>query len=384
MKQTLQGAILMLLCLFTSSAAQAQKTTPNAYLITSSSDTLRGQLVKENSSKMLYAIQFGEAGNYKTYQAADINGYGIGDSIRYETKDVLVDGKSYTVFLQLLVDGPAKLYYTQRLHPSYNFFLQKEQGHVVPLNRSYYTGTLSSILSDCEIINVQKHKYTALSLSNLVHAYNNCFTGAQQGKVLHKSNKLTIFWGVRVGASAFHLSYQSEAGSPDHHTFGSTTEPVAGIFANIGAGKQFSVQPELTYTSRRAESTYTHTRNTTVVYNSHIKLDAHYLQLPVLLKYKFGSAKLQPYFNAGPALGLALSKDFTNTVTYQDGSTHVKSMALDNYTLGLVAGAGVQTQLTKRNALSVELRFVRDLANSNHIYKKIHFDSWQLTAGITL
>ncbi len=362
---------------------QAQKQ-QRAYLITAASDTLRGELLKEKPSDMLKKVMFGKEGVFKTYTTTEAKGYGIEDGLRFEAKEVLVDERKQTVFLQVLVDGPVKLYYAKDLHPAIKYFVQKQQEPVMPLHQSYYTGTLSTLLTDCEGIKRQKYKYASFSLSNLVNSYNNCHYAGQKSEVLIKPAKVMTSWGVRAAVHTSRLRYVDEAEAPENHTFDAEPGATAGIFVNIGvAGKRLSLQPELLYTTRTAESTYRYTSKVALDYESHIQLQARYLQVPVLLKYKLSTRKLQPYVNAGLNYGLALSKDFKKTVTYETGHTSTTEMTLDNYTLGYVAGAGLQHQLSKRNAVSLELRFTRDLANSNHVFKKIHFDTWQIAGGFT-
>lgn len=361
------------------SAVKAQNIQP-AYLITAASDTLRGELLKKNTANIISQVKFkSEGSDFKSYTASEIKGYGLGDSLRYESREVLVNEESQTIFMQVLVDGPVKLYHAEGFHASYKYFLQKQQEPVIPLHKSYYAGTLTTLLKDCALLNLQKYKYNGISLSNLVHTYNDCQYAGQPSTILLKQSKLIKTWGVRAAAHMFTLSYSSEVGEPADHQFGWSPGVTAGLFFNFQlAGKRISVQPELLYTSRKLKNVHQHSQQYTLDYESVTELNAHYLQLPVLLKYKFGTGMWQPYLNAGFNYGLALSKDYKKTVTYETGYVNRTEMALDGYTLGYIAGAGIQ-----RNALSLEARFSRDITNSNYIYKKIYYSAWQLALGFT-
>ncbi|MBD1397407.1 PorT family protein [Pontibacter sp. JH31] len=381
MKLTLYIILGLLLTLVSLTTVKAQKLQP-AYLVTGSSDTLRGEVLLNSAAKMLYEIQFKQQGNTaKTYNAADIKGYGLDDSLRFESREVMVDEKTRTIFLKVVVDGPAKLYYAQNFHPSYEYFLQKQQQAVVPLHKNYYAGTLAAMLQECDALKNHRYRYSLTGLAKLVHTYNQCSHAEQKSIILHKQSRLETRWGLRVGASAFKPNYHFETGIHSNHDFDWATGITGGIFFNFGfQGKKFSLQPELLYTSRRAKSFYEHNQPHDWYYKSTMELDAHYLQLPVLLKYRFRTEGWQPYLNAGLSYGLALSKNFRNTVTYETGYTHITEITLEKYAIGYLAGAGVQ-----RNALSADIRFNREISVSDYGYgnKDLQFNTWSLALGYT-
>lgn len=380
MKPTRDLILSLLLAFVSLPAVKAQKLQP-AYLVTSSSDTLRGEILKENTTRMLRAVQFRHQGIDQSYSSTAIKGYGLGDSLRFEAREVMVDGKAQTVFLQVLVDGPTKLYSAQGFHPSYQYFLQKQQEAVVPLHKSYYAGTLSALLKDCASLSTTKYKYNSSSLANLVQNYNNCQYAGQQSDILYKQPKFDTQWGIRMGASASKPNYPFETGIHANHDFDWLTGITGGIFFNFGfKGKRLSLQPELLYTSRKAKSVYENNQPYAWYYESVMELEAHYLQLPVLLKYRFRTKGWQPYLNAGLSYGLALSKDFKNTLTYETGYTQITEIMLEKYSMGYLAGAGIQLK-----AFSLDMRYNREITVSDYGYgtKDLQFNTWSLALGYT-
>lgn len=115
-------------------------------------------------------------------------------------------------------------------------------------------------------------------------------------------SKPGIGFGIKAGANFAKLKIES--GNTESKT-ASQTGLNAGVFAEIPASANFTVQPELTYSSMgyEIEGTY------------NVKGKYTYLSLPVLAKYTFTGSGFGIY--AGPQLGYLLSanREFNGTTT---------------------------------------------------------------------
>ncbi|MBC5994104.1 porin family protein [Pontibacter cellulosilyticus] len=391
MKQTLHTAILIFALILTGVAAQAQKSIPNAYIVTAASDTLRGQLIRESATKTVTSIQFGEPGNFRTYQAADIKGYGVEDSIRFESKEVTVGSADKTVFLRLVVDGPVKLYSGSGIEEGVEFYLQKPNSPVIQLYKAYYKGTVSSVASDCDILQSSYQgslnnlpRYTALSLADFVQKYSACKYIGQESKVYLNQSKISISYGFRALLSSSNLQLDSDL-SDVSDSFNRDNKLFGGIFLNIHmAGKRLSVQPEILYTQYNFESVYEYQHPIALDYKNTFTYKTTQLQVPLLLKYTFRANRIQPIVNAGPSISFLLSNNIKKTTTYETGQVNAKDYNDANRSVGYLGGAGLQYSLSDKKALILELRYSKDFYNNENDDMRAIISNYQVSAAITL
>ena len=86
---------------------------------------------------------------------------------------------------------------------------------------------------------------------------------------------------------------------------------VGGAFLTINTSPNFSIQPEFLYSTKGMETKFRYTFNS-VDYETVLQIKLIYVEIPVLLKYKFSTeGNLKPSFYFGPALGLNVSGNFT-------------------------------------------------------------------------
>ena len=162
----------------------------------------------------------------------------------------------------------------------------------------------------------------------------------------------------------------------------------------------FSLQPELSFVQKGfkvdaagdfagSESYYHFTTNQ--------EYTIHYLEIPVLAKYEFGSDKLRIGLQAGPSLGFGLGGKYKSTMRMQDefdydettnsegdirfyDSDEVNTTSFDhNVDFGLQAGAGV----TIFERIALDVRYGMSLTNLNHEEKSKN-RVLQLSVGVPL
>ncbi len=169
--------------------------------------------------------------------------------------------------------------------------------------------------------------------------------------------------GAKAGLSIANVSFSSGGinVSPD-----SRTSFVGGVFANIGLGETWFVQPEVLYSAKGAEFE-----------GSTLAID--YLEVPVLFGAAFpmSNSALKPMVFAGPSIGFQLSCD-------DDGFDC--SDELESIDFGLVFGAGIQYALSSVT-LFLDGRY--DLGLTNAAKGEIEAEdisaknrAWQFMAGV--
>ena len=114
-----------------------------------------------------------------------------------------------------------------------------------------------------------------------------------------------------------------------------------GVFADIKAGKTLMIQPELEFVTKGCSFT------------GGSSIDLAYIELPVLVKAKFGEpkSKARPTVFVGPAIGMLMS------AKANPGGVDIKD-EMNSMNLSVVGGAGVDI-----DKITVDVRYDLGLSN---------------------
>ncbi len=152
-------------------------------------------------------------------------------------------------------------------------------------------------------------KKTLLSLALLTG-----FAGAAQAQ--------SITYGVKAGASLTNFM-GSDVDNSSANKFGFH----AGVLANFAVNDMFSIQPEVLYSMKGAQSSA----------NSSEKFNLNYIDVPVLVKVATGATGL--FFELGPQVGFlatAKAKDSNNSLDVKE--------IYNTVDFGYAAGLGFKTE----------------------------------------
>ena len=108
---------------------------------------------------------------------------------------------------------------------------------------------------------------------------------------------------------------------------------VGGIFIAFNLSKSFSIQTEVLYTMKGATFEYTDVEETVEE-----KLYGDYLEIPLLLKFKFLSGGIRPFIFAGPYVGFKLSEK----LEVMGEEIPMEEALLKNNDYGAIFGGGLQ------------------------------------------
>ena len=96
---------------------------------------------------------------------------------------------------------------------------------------------------------------------------------------------------------------------------------------------------------------------------SKLEIDADYIEVPLLLKFAFGTSGTKPYIMVGPTLGILMSAKWKVTAEGISAEVDVKDTT-KGIDFGVSFGAGVSMPLGQ-NSLFVEARYALGLTNFN-------------------
>ncbi len=167
--------------------------------------------------------------------------------------------------------------------------------------------------------------------------------------------------GIKGGANLGKISGQS---FKDQFALGYH----AGVFASIGLGKKFAIQPEVLFSQTNVDTTSKF--SDVYAFNNIGKIQLKYLTIPILLNYKIAPILT---LQAGPQFGILLDK---NNTLLQNGQNAFKS---GNFALA----AGLQLNLLKFKVYGRFIGGQTDINNfgSGETWKT---QSIQLGVGIAL
>ena len=167
-------------------------------------------------------------------------------------------------------------------------------------------------------------------------------------------------FGIRAGISANTLSGDNDPKGFKTSDFSYALGGLAGVTANFGLSDLISIQPELLYNLKGTQ-----------ILDSKVRLDLHYIDLPILLRVNADG----PYFEAGPQVGYLISAKIGDA-----NKARIETKDLQGLSLGYVAGLGYK--LT--SGLSLGVRFnggISSVGKDNQIFDQQRNQSFNFVVG---
>lgn len=124
-------------------------------------------------------------------------------------------------------------------------------------------------------------------------------------------------FGAKAGASFSDMTVNGLNFGNDFLEPRMIASPSAGLYGELPLGSGFYFAPELMYTQkgfRVEEATTFNVFNLPLPIGAEAITRLHYIDMPLMLKYKFGEGSVQPYLKAGPTLGYAVSGTVTTRI----------------------------------------------------------------------
>ena len=169
-----------------------------------------------------------------------------------------------------------------------------------------------------------------------------------------------VKFGIRAGASANTLSGDNDPKGFKTSDYSYGLGGLAGVTANFAFSDMISLQPELLYNLKGTQ-----------ILDSKVRLDLHYIDLPILLKVNADG----PDFEAGPQVGYLISVKIGGA-----DKTRIENKDLQGLSLGYVAGVGYQLP----SGLNLGVRFnggISSVGKDNEIFDQQRNQSFRFVAG---
>jgi opacity protein-like surface antigen len=163
--------------------------------------------------------------------------------------------------------------------------------------------------------------------------------------------KAQTYLGVIAGLNLANVSPDPE---PEGLDLSNRTAFGFGGILDVGLNESVTLRFEPMYLQKGAEATMN---------GVDIEFNLAYLEVPVMLKFAFGTGDTKPYIMAGPTVGFNLSAKQTISMGGNSEEMDLKD-DISSTDFGLGFGGGVNF-LTGKNSIFVEVRYTLGLTNIN-------------------
>jgi hypothetical protein len=372
--------------------AYAQVDFRPGYIVQLAGDTVRGEVDYRDTRSNMTQCRFrpNSGASITTYQPAELRAYGLSSEHKlYQAIAPASSAPKY--FLEVLVSGPAKLYFWRDDERADHYYVATEAFPLTELvqrkvlleqqrvlqEQNIYRNTLAQALPGCPAAQAQLPalRFTARDLARTVLAYNQCFAPQPATPVAEvvtgqpKGSK--VQFGIIAGAQSttMRVKYDDQFSKDNTLEFGPKFTPVVGLSLNLPLtvlSRKLSLETELFYDGQHYDQTYTKTTYGGGVYSSASRYTFNmvYLRLPLLLRYTYPKGRVRPFLEAGPTLDYALK--FRSEVVMSDpqGNPYPATEFFPNNVRhlqeGLAGGAGVQFDYLQGRHAALLVRYEAD------------------------
>jgi hypothetical protein len=226
----------------------------------------------------------------------------------------MLEDKSNTVFLELLVRGRASLY---RLGST--FFIEKDSSGLQHLKNEIkevsvggktalqethqYVGTLNMLLFDCPEVSqlVRDTQLNEKALTMLITDYNRC---KGQVNIVYKAKKpwTKLVVGVTAGLNISRLNVNPSIEYPPlQNNFSDYKSAITGISFDVFSpriNERLSLHADVFYV-RSKYYQYDRYQPYVTIERDYVTVDLQQIKIPIGIRYTFPTSGFSPYFNIG-------------------------------------------------------------------------------------
>jgi hypothetical protein len=152
----------------------------------------------------------------------------------------------------------------------------------------------------------------------------------------------------------------------------SRTGFMIGGFADIGISRIAAIKPGVRYIVKG----FTGSGNGLT-----ISENLHYIEIPLLVKFRIPLNEVKPYFEAGPTLAIQLSASEDQTFGTQ-AQTYDAGFLYESIDFGLYFGSGVEFNLGNKISMFTGGGYSLGLSNTSKSSTSIRNRGFQFTAGV--
>lgn len=384
-------SITLILLVFSVLTYAQKADPPGEYILLPTGERSYGQVNLRNQWDNSVIFKPEGGGESRQYGPGDISGFFTEKNERYRSFQPDEETNSGPVFVKVLVEGPASLYFRDGI-----FYLQKGD-EVLELRKedkidmetrtitydNRYLGKMNYIFSDCEAMKnkIGNVSFDSKALSKKVIAYNKCIDPDFE-PVTYKSPSPFRF-GLKAGAINGRIVFPN-IDNPfglDRFNFPHTWGFSAGAMAKISLSQTFSCRLEFLATYKGGSAS-----RETRLFTEVFEFSNWYAEIPITVHYLFPTRRYRPYVFGGLVSGFILSYSATGTQTSEinGNTTIITERPIGNAEFGYQFGAGLLLDRPQGIAPFLEYRFEQAWSDTFNLPSEFRyrFTSHGFYAGI--
>ncbi|MCA8831007.1 PorT family protein [Hymenobacter sp. BT728] len=300
------------------------------------------------------------------FEAAEVRTIGTPLGVQAESRVVGPNGSIR--LLQPLLRGPISLLSGTNDQGEKRFFLQQQDSaYVIEVLSCAPRLAYLRVMPGCpeldfsSILIETKYTYNYPSLMQLVTRYNKCRYPQQTIQPVADPGGIHSYVGVKAGLRNTSIMPDVTGNAP---RTSNSLDWHAGVFVNALLTRHIALQVEAVYSAVADTYGNQEVYNGGAYYKTVMSYNVAYkqVQLPILLRYQFGSGKVRPFLNIGPQYTQLFGRKLERIVQDQNGTpARVSSFNMRGYNVGAASGVGVLWQQPNRPQYSLELRLDHNL-----------------------
>lgn len=373
--------ISILLLLFTVYTVYSQSNFEEGFIVTNKNDTLVGLIDfrtdYENSLKCDFKLN--ELDSTKSFYPGDIASFCyLQPGKRYESKNVVINNKPQTYFLEYLVQGMISLYYLGQENGYYIF--EKEDGTMISLTKkpdelilnkykedNIYKGKLGYVFKDYfalaqQSVDAAFDRKTMIGFTKLYHEKmckpgDNCIVFESDYRKKYVEHAVTLFSGIEYNVLNLRAEYFSNLYS---------SSPIIGAEVEF-SDPRFSRAMGLVLSVNVSKMAGACDYGTENKYYYNYNYSALKSTFNVGAKYKYVNGPFQPYLEVdfSQRFLMNMKSTFRKDQFYYAGqisSTYRENEILpETFIYGLSGGAGFDIPVKENKYIAVKLMYERDI-----------------------
>ena len=376
---------ILLLCCFYN--LQGQTNFLPGYVINNDNDTLQGLIDYRGDARNSKRCEFKENENApaREFFPFSIKGYRFTGSKFYVSKNVTIDGKEVSLFLEFLVNGISDLYYYSEGENSH-YFIEKADGQIYELtnearqfyrdgndfstNSKRYVGLLKLAFADCKQIYpmIDRTKFDDKSLIAITKKYHDYVCDDEKCIIYEKQLPvIKVKFGSFVSMNGSFLKFKENQIYQDVD-FKMASYPTIGLLLNTSLPKvseKLSFQVSGEYGKSYFYGTGNRPDNSAF---EEVHLHTSIIMVKAGFKYTYPKGKIRPTILAGGNFmkltkidGRRIEEELINSTVY---TTEWRDVPVDDMLFGANVNIGIDYHHTSALVSFLKLGYESSFTNN--------------------
>jgi len=393
--------------------AYSQNDFRNGYLINNSNDTIFGFINykgnKANALKCVFKKE--ENSEVQEFSPNDIKAYRFKDSKYYVSKLVKTNSNESLLFLEVLIDGIADIYYYRdNIGEHYLidngdgklYELKNDEKEVVVNDQKFvrrsneYIGMLKYFFSKAPSLSKEIENTTLnhKSLINITQKYHKQVCTNEECIVYEKKlpKKKGIF-GPILGLNVTNVSVVNNFTDDYFYLrnshFQTAIYPSIGLFYNNNLfywNERLNFQYEITYRRLNLRTSNSFIgKSTYMIYLNDIKIIQNSINNSFILEYEFTNYKIRPSIQLGGFVNYYFSNNYKRNLVVLNNNDVFRTVEYNKYPFsrydyGVNIGVGFKGKLPNKKEFFVDMRYQRGMG----LFKNINTNSYSINIGFRI